>query len=71
MCQALCNTRGHFGILLSPFYRLKKLAQKSELLLFAVAWMDLENIMLCEIIQRKTNIIYCHLYVESKIKKKS
>ena len=29
-------------------------------------WMDLENIMLSEISQRKTNTVCYHLYVESK-----
>ena len=32
---------------------------------FAATWMDLEIIILSEVRQRKTNIIY-HLYVESK-----
>ena len=32
---------------------------------FAATWMDLEIIMLSEVSQRKTKIIY-HLYVESK-----
>ena len=34
---------------------------------FAVTWMDPEIIVLSEIRQRKTNIIWCHLYSESKI----
>ena len=29
-------------------------------------WMDLEDIMLSEVTQRKTNIVWYHLYVESK-----
>ena len=29
--------------------------------------MDLEDIMLSEVSQRKTNTVYFHLYVESKI----
>ena len=33
---------------------------------FATSWMDLEVIILSEVSQRKTNIIY-HLYVESKL----
>ena len=32
---------------------------------FAATWMDLEIIILSEVSQTKTNIIY-HLYVESK-----
>ena len=31
--------------------------KKNEFLLFAVMWMDLENIMLSEINQRKTNTV--------------
>ena len=37
---------------------------------FAVTWMDLEIIILSEVRQWKTNIIWYHLYVESKKKKK-
>ena len=36
---------------------------------FAATCMDLEMIILSEAKQRKTNIIWCHLYVESKKKK--
>ena len=32
----------------------------------ASTWVDLENIILREVRQRKTNIIWHHLYVESK-----
>ena len=39
---------------------------KKEILLFAATWMALENIILSEVSQRKTNIIWYHLYVESK-----
>ena len=41
--------------------------KKNEIMPFAATWMDLEMIILSEISQRKTNIIY-HLYVESKKK---
>ena len=37
--------------------------KKKEILPFATTWMDLEDIMLSEIIQRQ---ILFHLYVESK-----
>ena len=33
---------------------------------FAATWMDLEIIILNKVRQRKTNIIWYHLYVESK-----
>lgn len=35
-------------------------------MLFATAWVNLEGIMLREINQRKTDIVFSHLYVESK-----
>ena len=35
-------------------------------MLFAATWMDLEIIILSEANLRKTNIIWYHLYVESK-----
>ena len=37
---------------------------------FAATWMDLEIIVLSEVSQTKTNIIWEHLYVESKKKTK-
>ena len=40
--------------------------KKKEIMPFAATWMNLEIIILSEVNQRKTNIIY-HLYVESKI----
>ena len=39
--------------------------KKKEILPFAKAWMDLENIMLSKISQRKTNTIWFHSYMES------
>ena len=36
-----------------------------KFLLSVTVWMDLENIMLSEISQRKTNIMWSHSYVES------
>ena len=48
------------GILLSH--------KKNEIMPFAATWMDLEIIILSEVRQRKTNIIWYHLYVESKKK---
>ena len=41
--------------------------KKNEIISFAATWMDLEIVILSEVRQRKTNIIYA-LYVESKKK---
>ena len=40
--------------------------KKSDILPFAIAWMDLEGIMLSEISERKTNTILYNFYVDSK-----
>ena len=40
--------------------------RKKEILPFVTTWMDLEDIMLSEPSQRKTNMYDIYLYVESK-----
>ena len=42
--------------------------KNNVIMAFAATWMDLETIVLCEVRQWKTNIIWYHLYVESKKK---
>ena len=40
--------------------------KRKKSLSFAATWMDLQIIILSEVSQRKTNMIWYHLYVESK-----
>ena len=40
--------------------------KKKEILPFVAMWMDLENSMLSEIIQRNTNTAWYHIYMKSK-----
>lgn len=42
------------------------LAIRKRVMTFATTWMDLVDIMLCEISQKKTNTAQFHIYVESK-----
>ena len=58
MCIVYVCIHTHNAILLSH--------NKNEIMLFAAIWMDLEIIILNEVSQTKTNIIWYHLYVESK-----
>ena len=41
--------------------------KKNEIMPFATTQMDLEIIILSEVSQRKTNVVWYQLYVESKI----
>ena len=42
--------------------------KKNEIMPFAATWMDLEIIILSEVSQRKTNIMWYHSCVESNLK---
>ena len=43
--------------------------KRNKRMLFAATWMDLEIVILSEVSQRKTNIIWYHSYVESNFLK--
>ena len=43
--------------------------KKNEVMPFSETWTDLEILVLSEVSQRKTNIIWYHLYAEPKKKK--
>ena len=55
--KKMCYIYIYNGILLS---------HNNEIMPFAATWTDLEIIILSEVSQKKTNIIWYHLYVESK-----
>ena len=57
-CLSITNSQSSFRLLSH---------KKNKIMPFAATWMDLEIIILNEIIQTKTNIIWYHLYVEAKI----
>ena len=40
--------------------------KNNKILPFAAMWMDLENVVISEMSQRKTNTVGYHFYVESK-----
>ena len=45
--------------------------KKNEILPLATTWMNLEGILLSEISQRKTNIIWLHKYLKFKKKNRT
>ena len=57
------HTHTHTHTHIMDYYSAMK---KNEILSFAATWMDLENIILSEVSQIKTNIMRYLLYVESK-----
>ena len=52
------------------FNRILLRHKKKEIKPFVATWMNLETIILSEVSQWKTNIVWYHLYVESKKGKK-
>ena len=56
-------TRTHTHTYIMEYYSAIK---KNEFLPFVPMWIDLKNITLSKISQRKTNTLWCHLHVKSK-----
>ena len=48
-------------------YYINYYIKENEIMSFTATWMNLEIIILSEVIQKKTNTIWYHLHVESKI----
>ena len=51
-------------------YYIKYYIKENEIISFTATWMNLEIIILSEVSQKKTNTVWYHLHVESKIQHK-
>ena len=61
-CGVHTHTHTHTHIHTMEYYS----AIRNEILPFAATWIDLENIILSDVSQKKTNTVWHHLYRESK-----
>ena len=64
--QPTCPLTGEW--IKKQWYTCKILRYENEVILFATTWMSIKLIILSEVIQRKTNIIWLRLLVDSKKK---
>ena len=58
MCYISTYTRKHYSAM-----------KNNEILPFEITWLDLEDIMLTEVRERKVNTVHYHLFMASKIER--
>ena len=68
LCDNLCSCSGYHTQESPTMVWYSAITVLNEIMPFIATWKDLENIILSEVNQRNTNVIWYHLYVESKKK---